>query len=81
MTELENFVNWVRESEKIVNAEFSKGFKKVGGFVPERLHDTLLQNYFAYRIYNSAKNLVYAVLILSIATIILNILTLILVLR
>ncbi len=81
MTELENFINWIRESEKIVDAEFSKGFKKVGGFVPEKLHDTLLQNYFAYKIYGSAKNLVWAVLLLSIATIILNILTLFLALR
>ncbi|GEM_PF-3591528 len=81
MTELENFINWVRESEKIVNAEFSRGFKKVGGFVPEKLHDTLLEHYFEYKIYKSTKNIVWAVLILSIATIVLNVLTLFLALR
>ena len=77
MEDLKSFVDWVRNAEKIVNAEYSKGIKKAGSF-DTSAHTLLLQHYFAYKTFNSTRILSLATLLLAVAVIILNVVSIIL---
>jgi len=77
MEKLGEFVRWVRDAEKVVNAEYSQGIRKAGS-LDASTHNILLQHYFTYKNHSSIKLLASATLLLAVAVIILNIVSIIL---
>lgn len=74
------FKNWIKGYEKVYNNELKEWQEKSGmkAIIPKGFGEELLKQYSAYKSESATKNLVIVTWVLALATITLNLLTLIL---